>query len=64
MLPISLIQMSSRSAGSTGHLSPPATIASANPVQRSDTVPSGSPIENRVPSRCRTTPGDWISVAA
>jgi hypothetical protein len=64
MLPISLIQMSRRRSGSTGHFRPPATIASANSVQRADTLPSGSPMEKRVPSRCRTTPGDSISVAA
>ena len=49
-LPISFTQMSFRMSGSTGHFRPPATIASLNRVQRSEIVPSGSPIENRVPS--------------
>jgi hypothetical protein len=62
-LPISLIQMSSRSLGSTGHFRPPAIIASLNRTQRCDTVPSGSPMENRVPSRCWITPGDLMTVA-
>lgn len=38
--------------------------ASLNARQRPETVPSGSPMENRVPSRCRITPGAAISVAA
>jgi len=42
-LPISLIQMSSRKLRSTGHFSPPATMATLNDWQRADRVPSGSP---------------------
>src|ERR1035437_8581606 len=61
-LPMSLSQMSLRRLVSTGHLRPPATIAALNATQRSETVPSGSPIEYRVPSICRITPGDSISV--
>lgn len=64
MLPISLIQMSRRRSVSTGHFSPPAIITSENSLQREEIVPSGSPMENRVPSRWRTTPGSMISVAA
>ena len=59
--PSSLSQMSDRRSFSTGHFSPPATIALLNSRQRSETDPSGSPIENRVPSTCRMTPGEAIS---
>jgi hypothetical protein len=61
-LPISLIQTSLRMSASTGHFRPPATIASLNARQRGETVPSGSPIEKRVPSTWRTTPGASSSV--
>jgi hypothetical protein len=61
-LPISLSQMSERRSASTGHFSPPAVIAWLNAVQRCEMVPSGSPMENRVPSMWRITPGDSISV--
>lgn len=64
MLPISFTQMSSRRSGSTGHFSPPARIASLKARQRGETLPSGSPMENRVPSMCWMTPGAAISVAA
>lgn len=64
MLPSSLSQMSSRRPGSTGHLSPPACIASLKVRQRAERLRSGSPIENRVPSKWRTTPGPSSSVAA
>ena len=57
MLPSSLIQMSLRRSASTGHLRPPAVMASLKSRQRCETVLSGSPMENRVPSRCWTTPG-------
>src|ERR1700683_2758890 len=60
-LPMSLSQMSLRRLVSTGHLRPPATIAALNAAQRSETVPSGSPIEYRVPSMRRITPGGSIS---
>lgn len=39
-------------------------MASLKSRQRREIVRSGSPTENRVPSKCRTTPGDSISVAA
>lgn len=64
MLPRSLIQISLRSSASTGHLSPPARMASLNSLVRGESDRSGSPMENRVPSRCRTTPGPSSSVAA
>ncbi len=64
MLPSSFSQMSPRRSGSTGHFSPPARIASLNARQRAETSRPGSPIENRVPSTCRTTPGCSSSVAA
>jgi hypothetical protein len=63
-LPISLIQMSSRNSASTGDFRPPAIMASLSAVQRAETSPDGSPMENLVPSRCLMTPGDSISVAA
>ena len=62
-LPISLIQMSLRRSASTGAFSPPAIIASLNAIQRCEISPDGSPIENRVPSRCRITPGASMVVA-
>jgi len=62
-LPISLIQMSSRSSASTGDFSPPAIMAALSAVQRAEISPDGSPMENRVPSRCLMTPGDSITVA-
>lgn len=62
-LPMSLIQMSSRRFCSTGHLRPPATMASLRSVQRRERLPSGSPMEKRVPSKCRMTPGDSMTVA-
>ena len=37
-------------------------MASLNAMQRSEALPSGSPIENLVPSRWRITPGPSISV--
>lgn len=61
-LPMSLIQMSSRRFGSTGHFRPPAIMASLSVVQRAETPPVGSPMEKRVPSRWRMTPGASISV--
>ena len=61
-LPSSLIQMSLRMSSSTGHLSPPATIASLNARQRSEISRFGSPIENRVPSMCWIRPGPTTSV--
>ena len=61
--PMSLIQMSSRNRGSTGHFSPPATMASLKSRHRCEVVPSGSPMENLVPSRWRITPGDSTVVA-
>lgn len=62
-LPISLIQMSSRRFGSTGHFSPPAIIASLSAVHRAEIPPPGSPMEKRVPSRWRITPGASMTVA-
>ena len=62
-LPISLIQMSLRSSASTGAFSPPAIMASLNAIQRAEISPDGSPMENRVPSRCRITPGASMVVA-
>ena len=59
--PSSLSQMSERRSDTTGHFSPPAIIALLNSRQRSETTPEGSPIENRVPSTCRITPGEAIS---
>jgi hypothetical protein len=59
--PSSLSQMSERKSGTTGHFSPPAVIALLNSRQRGETKPEGSPIENRVPSTCRMTPGAEIS---
>ena len=60
-LPSSLSQMSERRSFSTGHFRPPATIAWLNAVQRCEIAPSGSPMENRVPSTWRMTPGESIS---
>ena len=62
-LPISLIQMSLRRSASTGAFSPPAIMASLNAIQRAEISPDGSPMENRVPSRCRITPGASMVVA-
>ncbi|MBB6414893.1 hypothetical protein HDC93_000445 [Streptomyces sp. AK010] len=64
MLPSSLTQMSLRRSGSTGHFSPPARMASLNARQRAERLRSGSPMENLVPSKWRTTPGPSSSVAA
>ena len=60
-LPSSLSQTSARRSGTTGHFSPPATIALLKSRQRDETTQEGSPIENRVPSTCLITPGAAIS---
>ena len=62
-LPMSLIQMSPRKSASTGAFNPPAIMASLNALQRSEISPDGSPMEKRVPSRCRITPGASMVVA-
>ena len=61
-LPTSFSQICGRRSSSTGHLSPPATNASEIARQVSSGPPPGRPIEKRVPSMWRITPGSAISV--
>ena len=60
MLPSSLTQISWRMCVVMGARSPAATSASAMFRQRSERAPSGSPIEIRLPSMWRMTPGSTI----